>query len=309
MHEFLKKYLPVFLFISVILIFFYYIYANFSKLHYLLNISVCSLILILVFSIIIIIGRGLTNCVIYRLSKVNLSLIEGSGVAIINTLGNLLPFSGGMIAKGMYLKTRHNLSYGHYFPATVTLFITFLGVNGLLGLLSLGYLTKGFQENTSLILLVAFAMMLIGTLTIWIPFPVNIFPRKWQELLQKIKQGWQGLGKNQTAFLLICSLEIILVGVLAARLYLIFQMFSQDVGYIQCLLFSAVSILTRFVTIAPGGVGVREAIVGGAGQILGYEFGISALAVMVDRIFGIFVCFLFAFIYGIFGIKLLPEQG
>jgi len=306
-NKFSKKYLPIFVIITVILLFVYYIYDNFSRLHYLLNFSTSSLIIILVLSIVLILGRGATNCIIYRLFSVKLSFIEGSGIAVLNRLGNLLPFSGGLIAKGMYLKTKHNLSYGHYFPATITLFIAFLGINGLIGLLSLAYLTNGFRENTSLILLIGFGIMLLGTLLLWIPLPINIFPQKWQELLQKIKQGWQGLGQNKTAFLLICVLQVILVSTMAARLYLIFQMLSQNAGYLHCLLFCSASILTRFVTIAPGGIGAREAIVGGSGYVLGFEFGMSALAVMIDRIFGILVCFLLAFVYSLFGIKLIQS--
>ncbi|MGM0504862.1 MAG: lysylphosphatidylglycerol synthase transmembrane domain-containing protein [Bacteroidota bacterium] len=304
-NKFSKKCLPIFFIITVILLFVYYIYDNFSRLHYLLNFSTSSLIIILVLSIVLILGRGATNCIIYRLLSVRLSLIEGSGVAVINTLGNLLPFSGGLIAKGMYLKSRHNLSYGHYFPATVTLLIAFLGVNGLIGLLTLGYITNGYRENTPLILLIAFGIMLLTTLLLWIPLPINIFPPKWQELLQRIKEGWQGLGKNKTAFLHIFVLQIILVSTMAARLYLIFQMLSQNAGYLHCLLFCSASILTRFVTIAPSGIGAREAIVGASGYVLGFEFGMCALAVMIDRIFAIIVCLVLAFVYSLFGIKLL----
>lgn len=308
MYKISKYFFSIFFIITVTLLFVSYIYNNFSRLHYLFNFSTLFFILILVLSIILILGRGATNCIIYRIFSVKLSLMEGSGVAVINTIGNLLPFSGGLIAKGMYLKTRHNLLFSHYFPATVTLFITFLGVNGLIGLLSMSYLTNGFRENLSLSLFVAFVIMLLSTLIIWVPFPINIFPQKWQQLLQKVRQGWQGLGENKIVFFLICILQVILVTTIAARLYLIFQMLSQDAGYFHCLLFSAISILTRFVTIAPGGIGAREAIVGGAGYVLGFDFGMSALAVMIDRIFDIMVCFPMAFLFTLFGIKLLSTK-
>lgn len=303
-NEFYQKYLPFFLIITVLLLLAYYIYNNISRLHYLFNFSTSSFILIISLSIIFILCRGFTNCIIYRLFSVRLSIIGGTGVAIINTLGNLLPFSGGLLAKGIYLKKRYNLAFGHYFPATVTLMVAFLGINGFVGLLSLAYLTNGFQENTPPILLVAFGIMILGILTLWIPFPTSFFPSKWQELLKNIKEGWQGLGQNKTAFLLICLIQIISVSIVAGRLYLIFQMFSLGAGYFHCLLFSAASIITRFVTIAPGSIGAREAIVGGAGYVLGFEFGMSALAVMIDRIFGILVCFLLAFVYSLLGIQL-----
>ena len=94
------------------------------------------------------------------------------------------------------------------------------------------------------------------------------------------------------------------VAIIAARLYMVFQMLSQDVGYMHCLVFSAASIITRLVSLTPGSIGVRETIVGGAAYVLDFNFGLIALAIMIERIIVILTCFLLAFFYIGFGIKL-----
>jgi uncharacterized protein (TIRG00374 family) len=49
------------------------------------------------------------------------------------------------------------------------------------------------------------------------------------------------------------------------------------------MLFSAATVLTQLVSIAPGGLGIREAVVAGVAASLGFDAGISVVAVALDR--------------------------
>ena len=83
----------------------------------------------------------------------------------------------------------------------------------------------------------------------------------------------------------------------AARYWIAFHTLSQDVTYAQCLLFAAATILTRLVSIAPGGLGVREGIVAGVASLLGFEAGVSAVAVGLDRLVATSVIIVLGTIY------------
>ena len=192
-----KKSLSVLLFVTVILLFSYYIYDNAHRLSHLLNLSLFSIISILSLTTISLLNRGIISYVLYGLFSVNISLLEGGALAVMSTLGNLLPFSGGLVAKGVYLKKRYKLAYGHYFPATVSLFVVFLGVNGLIGSVGLLCLTDVFHAKNSTILFFAFNFMLLSFNIIWIPLPLRLFPKKLQQWLKNIKKGWQELGRNK----------------------------------------------------------------------------------------------------------------
>jgi len=61
-------------------------------------------------------------------------------------------------------------------------------------------------------------------------------------------------------------------------------MFSQNVTMSQTLLFASAFILTQLVSVAPGGFGVRQAIVTAVATTLGFDPGVSLVAVGLDRL-------------------------
>lgn len=71
---------------------------------------------------------------------------------------------------------------------------------------------------------------------------------------------------------------------LAIRYWFAFRMLSQNVKISDAILFSSISVLTQLVSIAPGGLGVTETIVGGIAFLLGFELGVSIVAVGIDRL-------------------------
>lgn len=71
---------------------------------------------------------------------------------------------------------------------------------------------------------------------------------------------------------------------LAIRYWLAFQMVSQNITIGDAILFSSATILTQLVSIAPGGLGVREAIVGIIATTLGFDTTVSVIAVGIDRL-------------------------
>ena len=70
----------------------------------------------------------------------------------------------------------------------------------------------------------------------------------------------------------------------AARLFLAFQSLSQNVTFGETILFASSTILTQLVSIAPGGLGVREFVVASVASVLGFDMGISVVAVGLDRL-------------------------
>jgi uncharacterized protein (TIRG00374 family) len=73
-------------------------------------------------------------------------------------------------------------------------------------------------------------------------------------------------------------------------------MLSQAVTGGQALLFSSASVLTQLISFAPGGLGVREAIVGAVASALGFELAVSLAAVELDRLVATFTIVLVGWI-------------
>jgi len=87
-------------------------------------------------------------------------------------------------------------------------------------------------------------------------------------------------------------LQTCLMLFLAIRYWLAFHMLSQDVSVADVILFSSASVLTQLVSVAPGGLGVTEAIVGAIASAIGFDLGVSIVSVGLDRLVSTFVILL-----------------
>lgn len=74
-------------------------------------------------------------------------------------------------------------------------------------------------------------------------------------------------------------------------------MLSQEVAFAHCVLFSAATVLTRLVSIAPGGIGVREALVAAVATTLGFDPVISMVVAGLDRLLETFITVVLGVIY------------
>lgn len=102
--------------------------------------------------------------------------------------------------------------------------------------------------------------------------------------LTQLAEGSGVLSENVSLVGVMTGLRVVGTLLFALRLWIAFHALSQDVTYVQCLLFSSATVLTRLLAITPGGLGVREGIVAGVASVLGFDAGVSAVAVGLDRL-------------------------
>lgn len=281
----------------MILLFVGYVYINADRFTGLLNVSIELIVLLIGFISAGIVLRGLINYFLYRVFNVNLTLVESTGLAVINTLANLLPLTGGLIAKGVYLKKRHQLSYSLYLPATVALFICFVSINGLIGLL--GILGLNFILNTPIPLaLIWIYILMTGCMgLLWVPWRTNLLPAKWAEKISQAKDGWECFRQHPRLLMNISGLQIMSIVLGAVRLFIVFKILSQDIPFVYCILFSSAIILTQLVNITPDAIGFREVLIGGLTSMVGFQFSTSIFAVAIDRLMTMFIVFLAGIFY------------
>jgi uncharacterized membrane protein YbhN (UPF0104 family) len=272
--------------ITIVLIaaFLYYLYLNADRYLELLRLSTTGVLVIFLLSLIFPLLSGCITTLLFRGLGVNLSFQEGFLLNAASTLANQLPISGGIISRGFYLKRRHDLSYSKFLSATVALFLCNIGTNGLIGLAILLY---GMFVRHALIqaaLFVGFAAMAACLLIFWLPMDRIKLPDRPGKLLQQAAEGWVLISRNPGLLRNLIGLQLSLLILLAVRYWLAFHMLSQNVTLSDVMLFSTATILTQLVSIAPGGLGVREAIVGTLSSALGFDPGASVVAVGLDRL-------------------------
>jgi uncharacterized membrane protein YbhN (UPF0104 family) len=293
-----KKNILPFIFSAILLsVLAIYIHSNIGRLRVLFKASLTDISLIILLILFAAFSRGAINYLFYKQLQIPLSLSEGFGLAILNTLGNLFPFSGGLVAKGVYLKKKYQVQFAKFFSATVSLTICFISVNGAVGLVGLHYQSLFLNKTYSTFLLVGFLLMTFSLVLIWCPLKLDIGSDRVQALLKNAKEGFLILGKKKQVLVAIIFFQLIGVAIVALRLQVVFGLFSLDISFFVCLIFAAVTVLTTVINILPGGIGIRESFVGGASFLFGYPIGLTMVAVAFDRVCALVVLLCVSFIY------------
>ena len=292
-----KSCIPYILSLTVLLAFFIYLCHSADRYRHLLDLSIGSLLSLLGLALTLPLTNGLINYLLYRGLGVLVTLNESIGLAAVNTLANQLPFAGGMVAKGVYLKQRYELAYTRFVSATLALYVCFVAVNGAIGVIVSAYLAIVGDTSMPLMLILGFSGMAASILLLWFPVEVSFVPDRWRQRLTPMVSGWRLLGEKWLLLGQLVGLQCVMMLTFAARLWVAFHALSQDVSLLQCAVLSAATILTRLVSIAPGGLGIREGIVVGVASVMGFDPGISVVAVGIERLIATLVIIVVGTVY------------
>jgi len=272
--------------------FFYYLYLHKDKYLEILHLSAIRVTLLFLLSLAFPLISGIINTILFRRLGAKISYRDGYHLTAASTLANQLPVSGGIISKGIYLKNRYAIPYTKLLSAMLALFFCFIGTNGLIGLAILFYWIFFTRIIVSPVLLSGFGAMAACLFVFWLPVHRIKFPERILIRINQAIEGWMLLSRSPRLLMKLLGLQGNLLILLAARYWLAFQMLSQDVSLSEALLFATASILTQLVSIAPGGLGVREAIVTAIALTLGFDAGVSVAAVGLDRLISTLVILL-----------------
>lgn len=270
--------------LGVIVIFICYLYSNADKFLNLLNLSPLFIVFLLLLALTSPFLNGMINTYVFRCLGANISHKEGFLLAAVSTLANQLPVSGGVVTKGFYMKHKYDLSYAKYLSSMLALFFCTVAVYGLLGITILLYWFLIKNLSFSPVLWVGFGCMASTLFIFFMPLDRVYIPNTLLKWSRQALEGWLLISKNPLLILKLLTIQTTMMSLLAIRYWLAFHMLSQNVTISQVILFSSATILTNLVSFAPGGLGVRETIVGGISSALGFDAGVSVVAVGLDRL-------------------------
>lgn len=281
----IRKLLPVLVTVVILVGFGYYLYVNIDQYLHLLSVSPGSILELLGLSLAMTLLNSIQNTYVYRgLGIANFSHRDSYLITSASTLINQLPIPGGIISRAYYLKRKHNLSYTKFTSSTLALFFCFMSVSGLIGICALLFISYTAGIRPQPVLLISFAGMMGSILIFWVPLHKLPLPSRLRAGFLQAIEGWQTIGKNPNLLFIMITLQIMMVIFLSLRYLIAFRMLSQNVSLGQTLLFAGATVLTQLVSIAPGGLGVREAIVAAVASIIGFDPVVSVVAVSLDRL-------------------------
>ena len=262
----------------------YYVWISADAYAALLRLSAGGVLGIVLVTVTFPLISGLINCIVFRGLGARMTYRDGSLLAASATMANLLPIPGGIVARGVYMKREHGLSYTKYLSATIALYLWSLVLSGSIGLVILAVWWLGGQRSFSPLLWLGFGAMAGSALIFRVPLNRMHIPYAIRGRLSQALEGWTFIRRDSGMLPKLLGLQALMTVLLSIRYCLAFQMLSQELTFGQALLFSTASILTQLVSIAPGGLGVREAIVGSVARALGFGLAVGVGASGLDRL-------------------------
>jgi uncharacterized membrane protein YbhN (UPF0104 family) len=227
--------------------------------------------------------RSLAHQRLFGRLGVSASFRDWFALVTVSALSNYLPFSGGLLAKALYLKRVHDIPYRLFAVGQASLVLVIFATNGTVGLATL---LLRLPESAAGVVGAAFALMIASGALVLIPERAGRrlggqwFP--WEATsAPEVRRAWPGVALLQVAVLLAT----------AASLKLCFAMGSSDVPFAACLLFAASVVITRLVSITPGAIGIREFLIGGVAHLTGFDLRDAVIASTLSRSVEIAVVF------------------
>lgn len=290
-----KKIVPLIILVLSLLLVYFFFDKNVGEVEKILNINIIDFVVI---SLIVggtIIINGLKNKVLVKSFGINLKISEWFGLSVVNSFWNYLPFQGGLVAKGAYLKKKHEFPYTSYLAVVIASYmITFLvyGFLGCLGLL-IGYINS-FSVSPIILLIYLFLFLVPLIIVIFLRYSKNI-KFSWN-ILQQLYQGIKIIFSKRTIIIYLILIDALAVVIFTLRLGTAGYVLGFDIPLLFYFLVTPLALLAIFTSITPGGLVIREAIIGVFAGWTGVQATESVAASVLDR----GVSMIWIFIFGIF---------
>lgn len=269
---------------ALLLAFGRYLWLHRGEFRELLEVSAVNVILLVALIVLSQLLNTAQSWFLLRAAGVSPTFFETFVVNCASNFGNYLPMRAGSVVRAHFLKEAYGLSYARFgsmfgVRSIITLFGT--GMFGLMG--TSGVAWSG--HRLSFELLFGFTLMLAVAALIWV-LPAPAVPRGLGPLgriLAELLEGARELRRQPAAGLSVLALTLVQQVLLAARFYVATRGTSAEAPIALLILLSPVATLATYVAWTPGGLGFREAAMGGATYAVGTSFSSGILLGTVDR--------------------------
>jgi len=216
-----------------------------------------------------------------RAFDVRLAPGQWFAVAQVNSLLNYLPIRGGPIVSAAYLKGAFDFAYTRYasvlgagFGLTIIVFST-MGCLGIVGM-------AGSGGEMLWEVLPVYAVMIVAPLGIflWMGKKTGGIRNK---TLAGFREGWAIIAGNRTCLLTLIIADCCLVMIDSLRIMLSYRVVGVDIPYLAGWAMLPLANLAGVASLVPGGLGVKEGIMGLLSQVAGIGFETGIYATGLDR--------------------------
>jgi uncharacterized membrane protein YbhN (UPF0104 family) len=224
------------------------------------------------------------NYLLYRASGIQVGFWECVVLMAGSGFGNYLPMRLGTVVRAQYLKSVHGFRYARFGSAFGVRTVLLVGATGILGLVgAIGIGLAGGRWSVELLLV--FTSLLLVPLMAWVtplPGPARGVGRV-RRILGDFAEGIRSLRQRPWTSLAVLVLIVLQQVTLAARFAVAAAATGSDPPLAVLLLLAPLAVLTAYLSVTPGGLGVREAVMGYATYASGASFSSGLYVGTVDR--------------------------
>jgi uncharacterized membrane protein YbhN (UPF0104 family) len=222
--------------------------------------------------------------VLVAIFNVRLGRWEAFGLAAANTMANFYFTKGGMAAKGLYLKRQHNFPYTHFVSTLAGAYVVTLVTSGALGVIAYGLLA-GIHVRFD-VMGVFVALIAGGLLPLAIPVTNQRLIARLPRRVVSVIEGWDTVRRHRRRLGWLAALNAAYVIVGGLRLFVSYRALDYNVDLLPCLVISTLQTMTVIFTLTPGGVGIRQALVGYGSEALQIGAAEGVVASTIDHAVG-----------------------
>lgn len=264
----MKKYASSILTLAVTVLFVWYGLAHPELFTPLGQVGAGFLLLIIFFRIVTIWSNGLFTKWTVEAFTNKLSMREGFMVAVLTAVGNFFgPLLGGMGIRAIYLKKYHRLSYSKFTATLVGYYQMMFIFNSLLAVIGLLLLPRTGQSNALLLFFIAWIIGFASLAIVRLPARSRLASLEQNKvgkfvikILYDIEDGWKLLRQNRSLMLKMAALAV--VNLVALYLISLFEFMALGfaINFAALALYTALVQASLLLSITPGAVGLREAM-------------------------------------------------
>jgi len=267
-----------------------YFYQHIEEFRELKIVAPFFLVPIFLLTTLFLINNGLVLKYFLEPFNIKLKFKEWLGLSVINTMGNYLtPFRGGTAAKAFYLKTRYRFSYSYFLGTLAGMTIIAFLINSFVGLLTtiLLYYIYGFF-NILIFAIFLFVFLFLLGIVFFSP-TVKETKCPFVNKLINVINGWHLIKSNRKIIAITSLISLINVAIMLFTIFLEFRVFGISISLLSALFLSIMSTLSLFVSITPGALGIKEAIVAFTAVVINVPISQALTISFLDRVISLMI--------------------
>jgi uncharacterized protein (TIRG00374 family) len=275
---------------SVIIVgFFYYLWQHRHELTQVYDISPLHILALVSLILITWLLNGLQAYITYRAAGTQISFSEGIMLTAAGIFGNSLPMRAGTVVRAVYLKHLHGLRFAHFGGIMVLRTILTITGAGFMGLvfLAVSWSTGDVRVTPELIaMFTSLALLPIILMLIRVSSWNRVWkwlPRRWAHIGADLTHAYETLRRKPLVSLTVVLLVQMQYVALGLRFIVSADAIQAELPMISMFILAPLASLMMFLAITPGGLGMREAVMGYVSWSIGFEFSQGVFIGAVDR--------------------------